>query len=71
MRKAAYISLIPHLKNYSEKRFNNELWRIDEDAIDTAAVQKEQVEKMQKALKQHNLKLSEERRKKKEVGGRR
>lgn len=64
-RKAAYISLLPHIKanSLSEARFNSDLWPIDEEKKD-AEYAKERILKVQEGVKKFNLKLSEARRKK-------
>lgn len=65
-RKAAYISLLPHIKpnSLSETRFNSDMWPIDEEKKDDAEYGKERILKVQESIKKYNLKLSEARRKK-------
>ena len=81
-RKAAYISILPHIKNLSEDIFNSNVWPIDEKkaldeeeseeiitAGDHTPLKKiegkaDRLKKMQDLLKNHNLKLSDARRKK-------
>lgn len=63
MRKAAYISILPHIKpnSLSEQSFNMEVWPIDEEKPAKETTQ-DRVQRMQMFVQQHNKKLSEARR---------
>lgn len=62
MRKAAYLSIVPHVKKLTEKKFNNELWPIDEKP--EKEFSEDRIAAMQENVRKYNLKLSEARRKK-------
>jgi hypothetical protein len=65
IRKAAFISFLPHTKGLTEQRFNAEMWPIDEKPGEKdEAADKKRIENARNALKEYNLKLSEARRKK-------
>ena len=63
-RKAAFVSVLPHVKNLTEKRFNSEVWQIDEVVPDEDEELRERVKRMQEGVKKFNIKMSEARRKK-------
>lgn len=62
MRKAAFISVMPHVKKLTEKKFNNEIWPIDE--APEKEIDHDRVKRMGEGIRKYNLKLSEARRKK-------
>lgn len=62
-RKLAFISILPHTKNLTEKKFNNDIWPIDELTDDKYSA--DRIKGIQEKVRHYQKKLGEERRNKK------
>lgn len=64
LRKAAFISILPHTKGLTENRFNKEVWPIGEDDKTEENEMEERAKKAGKAMKKYFSQLKESRLKK-------